>query len=129
MLREVFMRLSSKAWKVARILAVALCLPASAAICRAETPEVAGEYVCLEAHVAGKTVPCRAAPLSLKSDGRFEVQGREGDYLVKGHWVELHGTVLNSRAKIAAGHKIVFRFYNRKGLCEMIYERRTVELG
>lgn len=123
------MRLSSKGWRIARILAVSLCLPASAALCRAETPEVAGEYVCLEAHVAGKTVPCKAAPLSLKSDGRFELQGREGDYLVKGHWVELHGTVLNSRAKIEAGHKIVFRFYNRKGLCEMIYERRTVNLG
>ena len=41
----------------------------------------------------------------------------------------LHGTVLNSRAKIVAGHKIVFRFYNRKGLCEMIYERRIADLG
>ena len=115
--------------KVARILALSLCLAASGAICRAETPKVAGEYICLEAHVAGKTVRCKAAPLSLKKDGRFELQGREGDYLVKGHWVELHGTVLNSRAKIVAGHKIVFRFYNRKGLCEMIYERRIADLG
>jgi len=37
--------------------------------------------------------------------------------------------VLNSRAKIVAGHKIVFRFYNRKGLCEMVYERRIADLG
>jgi hypothetical protein len=94
-----------------------------------QTREVAGEYVCSEAHVAGKTVPCKAAPLSLKKDGRFELQGREGDYLVKGSWVELHGTVLNSRAKIEAGHKILFRFYNKKGLCEMIFERRVAELG
>src|SRR3974377_1469527 len=123
------MKLSAKASKVARFLAVNLCLAPCAAICRAETPKVAGEYICLEAHVAGKTVPCKAAPLSLKTDGRFELQGREGDYLVKGHWVELHGTVLQSRAKIEAGPKIVFRFYNRKGLCEMIYERRIAELG
>lgn len=117
----------SKAWKVAHILAGSLCLLAPA--CRAETPQIAGEYVCAEARVAGTTVPCKAAPLSLKSDGRFELQGREGDYLVKGHWVELQGTALKARAKIEAGHKIVFRFYNRKGLCEMIYERRIAELG
>ena len=119
----------SKAWKLAHVLAGSLCLLANGTACRAETPQVAGEYVCAEARVAGKTVPCKAAPLSLKSDGRFELQGREGDYLVKGHWVELQGTVLRSRAKIEEGHKIVFRFYNRNGLCEMIYERRIVELG
>jgi len=90
---------------------------------------LAGEYVCAEAHVAGKTVACKAAPLSLKSDGRFELQGREGEYLVSGNWVELNGAVLKSRAKIEAGHKIVFRFYNKRGLCEMIYERRVAELG
>ncbi len=96
---------------------------------RAQGDDVAGEYVCTEAHVAGKTVKCTAAPLSLKSDGKFELQGREGDYLVSGHWVELNGTVLKSRAKIEAGHKIVFRFTNKKGACEMIYERRVAEMG
>jgi len=50
-------------------------------------------------------VPCTAPPLSLKSDGKFELQGREGDYLVSGNWVELNGTVLKSRAKREAGHK------------------------
>jgi len=123
------MELWLKTWKVARLLAGSLYLLALASASRAETPQVAGEYVCSEARVAGKTVPCKSAPLSLKSDGRFELQGRAGDYLVRGHWVELQGAVLKSRAKIEAGHKIVFRFYNRKGLCEMIYERRIAELG
>jgi len=91
--------------------------------------QVAGEYVCTEARVAGKSLPCKAAPLSLKADGRFELEGREGQYLVSGSWVELDGKVLRSRAKIEEGHKIVFRFYNKKGLCEMIYERRVVDLG
>lgn len=91
--------------------------------------DVAGQYVCAEAHVAGKTVACTASPLSLKSDGKFELQGREGEYLVNGHWVELNGAVLKSRAKIEAGHKIVFRFHNKKGVCEMIFERRVAELG
>lgn len=96
---------------------------------RAQSANVTGEYECTEARVAGKPVPCKSAPLSLKSDGKFELQGREGEYLVTGSWVELNGAVLKSRAKIEAGHKIVFRFYNKKGLCEMIYERRVAELG
>ena len=112
-----------------RFAALGLCLAASMGSANAETPKVAGEYVCAEARVAGKAVPCKAAPLNLKTDGKFELQGREGEYLVNGNWVELSGTVLKSRAKIESGHRIVFRFYNRKGLCEMIYERRVVELG
>jgi hypothetical protein len=108
-------------------LAVATLLASTVA--RAQSAQVAGEYECTQALVAGKAVPCKAAPLSLKTDGRFELQGREGEYLVNGSWVVLNGTVLKSRAKIEAGHKIVFRFYNKKGLCEMIYERRVAELG
>jgi hypothetical protein len=96
---------------------------------QAQPANVTGEYECTQAKVAGRPVPCKAAPLSLKSDGRFQLQGREGEYLVNGSWVELSGAVLKSRAKIEAGHKIVFRFYNKKGLCEMIYERRVAELG
>ena len=95
----------------------------------AQSDDVAGQYVCSEAHVAGKSVTCTAPPLSLKSDGKFELQGREGEYLVSGNWVELNGTVLKSRAKREAGHKIVFRFTNSKGACEMIYERRVADMG
>jgi hypothetical protein len=109
-------------------LGVAFVLLAAPRV-RAQSDDVAGEYVCAEARVAGKTVKCTAPPLSLKGDGKFELQGREGEYLVSGHWVELNGTVLKSRAKIEAGHKIVFRFTNKKGACEMIYERRVAELG
>jgi hypothetical protein len=104
---------------------VLACAPNS----RAQSDDVAGQYVCSEARVAGKVVTCTAPPLSLKSDGKFELQGREGDYLVTGNWVELNGTVLKSRAKREAGHKIVFRFTNSKGVCEMIYERRVAEMG
>ena len=112
------------------ILACAGCmLLLSAPSARAQSDDVAGQYVCSEARVAGKPVPCTAPPLSLKSDGKFQLQGREGDYLVTGNWVELNGTVLKSRAKREAGHKIVFRFTNSKGACEMIYERRLAEMG
>ena len=115
--------------KAVMVASAGLCLLAWADKGRAQTSDLAGEYACAEARVAGKTVPCKAAPLSLKTDGHFELQGREGEYLVNGTWVELNGKVLKSRAKIEAGHRIVFRFHNKKGLCEMIYERRVAELG
>jgi len=118
---------------LARMLltASASLLLASAPVAQAapNTEDVAGQYVCTEARVAGKTVPCTAATLSLKSDGKFELQGREGEYLVSGHWVELSSAVLKSRAKIEAGHKIVFRFQNKKGPCVLVFERRVAELG
>ncbi|HUN61497.1 MAG TPA: hypothetical protein VMU53_05895 [Candidatus Sulfotelmatobacter sp.] len=111
------------------LLGAGLFLTCWAGRAPAQSTEVAGEYVCTEARVAGKSMPCTAAPLNLKSDGKFELQGREGDYLVSGNSLELKGTVLKSRAKIEAGHKILFRFYNKHGMCEMIYERRVAELG
>lgn len=115
--------------RMARIIAAVTFLLACAGKTKAQPTNVAGEYVCTEARVAGKSVPCKSAPLSLKGDGRFELQGREGEYLVTGTWVELNSTLLKSRAKIEAGHRIVFRFYNKTGLCEMIFERRVAELG
>lgn len=123
------MRWSEATTKALRCLGSAACLFLLAGAAAAQEKHVAGEYVCVEAHVAGKTVPCKAASLSLKTDGKFELEGREGEYLVNGSWVELNGKVLKSRAKIEEGHRIVFQFYNKKGLCQMIYERRVVELG
>jgi uncharacterized membrane-anchored protein len=114
--------------KTAKLAAMVLCASVWAGKASAQA-QVAGEYVCTEAHVAGKAVPCKAAPLNLKTDGKFELQGREGEYLVNGSWVELDGAILKSRAKIESGHKIVFRFYNKQGLIEMIFERRVAELG
>jgi hypothetical protein len=111
------------------LLGVALGFTVLAGRAQAQSTEVAGEYVCAEARVAGRTVPCTAATLNLKSDGKFELQGREGEYLVSGNSLELKGAALKSRAKIEAGHKIVFRFHNKQGMCEMIYERRVAELG
>jgi hypothetical protein len=123
------MRLSGTLKRTALVFGAGFSLLFLAETASAQTSEIAGQYVCTETHVAGKTVPCKAPPLSLKTDGKFELQGREGEYLVTGSWVELNGAVLKSRAKIEAGHKIVFRFQNKKGACEMIYERRVAELG
>jgi hypothetical protein len=108
------------------LLSVHFLLPPAGA---AQTIDVSGRYQCARAKVRGKTVPCTAAPLTLKNDGKFELRGWEGSYLVNGQWVELSDSSVRSRAKIEPGHKIVFRYHGKHGWCEMIYERRLAELG
>jgi hypothetical protein len=115
--------------KVSRFLSIATILFAMLPAGRAQTSEVSGRYECTQAKVHGKTVPCNGAPLLLKSDGRFELRGWEGSYLVNGSWVELSNSSVKSRVKIVPGHKIVFRYYGKHGFVEMIYERRLAELG
>ena len=95
----------------------------------AQSMDVSWRYQCAEAKVRGKVVPCTAAPLTLKNDGKFELRGWEGSYLVNGQWVELSDSAVRSRAKIEPGHKIVFRYRGKHGWCEMTYERRVAELG
>jgi hypothetical protein len=108
------------------LVAVCFLLPT---LCPAQTIDVSGRYQCTKAKVNGKEIPCNAAPLILKNDGRFELRGWEGSYLVKGSWVELSDSLLKTRARIEPGHKIVLRYYGKHGLVEVIYERRVVELG
>jgi hypothetical protein len=91
--------------------------------------DVSGSYACTQAKVQGKVTACSAAPLILKNDGRFELRGWEGSYLVDGQWVTLSDSLTKARAKIVPGHKIVLRYYGKHGWAEMTYERRVVDLG
>ncbi len=96
---------------------------------QAQTTDVSGRYECTQAKMHGKEISCKAAPLILKNDGRFELRGWEGSYLVSGQWVELSDSLIKTRAKIEPGHKIVLRYYGKHGLVEMTFERRVAELG
>ena len=95
----------------------------------AQGTNVSGRYQCVQAKMKGKVTACNAAPLILKNDGKFELRGWEGNYLVNGQWVELSDSLIKTRAKIEPGHKIVLRYYGKHGFVEMTYERRVVELG
>ena len=96
---------------------------------KAQTADVSGSYQCTQAKVKGKVYTCKAAPLILKNDGRFELRGWEGTYMVEGQWVQLSDSLTKARAKIEPGHKIVLRYYGKHGWAEMTYERRLAELG
>ena len=95
----------------------------------AESVDVSGRYECSAAKLAGKTIKCSAVPLTLRHDGRFELRGWEGTYLVTGEWVEMSDSLIRARANIEPGHKIVLRYYGKRGLVEMTFERRVAELG
>jgi hypothetical protein len=114
---------------MARCLATAAFLLFLTTQGQAQTVDLSGRYQCLQAKVGGKVIPCTAAPLTLKNDGRFELRGWEGSYLVNGEWVELSDSLIKTRAKIEPGHKIVLRYYGKHGLVEMTYERRVVDMG
>jgi hypothetical protein len=112
-----------------RLLPLAIVLFVAIPSSHAQSVDVSGRYQCAKAVVRGKEIPCKAAPLILKNDGRFELRGWEGSYLVNGEWVELSDSLIKTRAKIVPGHKIVLRYYGKHGLVEMTYERRVAELG
>ena len=105
-----------------------LILPCGAPCSRAQT-EVSGRYQCAEAKVNGKSVPCKSAPLVLKEDGRYQIQGRKGNYEIAGDWLVLSDTRKPSRGRIAPGHRIVFEYPCGGGSCEVTFERRTAVLG
>ncbi len=95
-------------WTLARFLATAALVLFQLPQSQAQTVDVSGRYQCAQAKVRGKVIPCKAAPLILKNDGRFELRGWEGSYLVTGGWVELSDSLIKTRAKIEPGHKKLF---------------------
>src|SRR5258707_156005 len=119
-------RLALKVSYIVGLAIVGLLLPVGS---MAQSLDVSGRYQCAEAKMRGKVIPCTAAPLILKNDGKFELRGWEGSYLVDGEWVELSDSLIKAKAKIEPGHKIVLRYYGKHGLVEMTYERRVAERG
>jgi len=120
----------SRATPIFRLLLGAACAYFFLPTALAQSPiDLSGRYQCVQVRAGKQVQPCTAAPLILKNDGRFELRGWEGSYLVNGQWVELSDAMLKARAKIEPGHKIALRYYGKNGLVEIIYERRVAELG
>ena len=111
------------------LAALALIVAAFATPARAQGGHVAGRYQCTEVRLHGKIAPCKSAPLILKSDGSFEIHGREGQYQVNGHWLVLSDEVKHTKAKLVPGYRIVFRYRYRGGICEVTFQRKFADLG
>lgn len=95
----------------------------------AQSAGIAGKYQCAQVKIHGKVKPCSSAQLTLKNDGRFELRGWEGDYVVSGQYVELSDKQVKSKAKLEPGYKLVFRYHGKDGIVEVTYERRLSAPG
>jgi len=104
--------------------AAAVALSAAASACRAQSGGIAGKYECAHVKVHGKVKACSSAQLTLKNDGRFELRGWEGEYVVSGQYVELSDKSVKSKARLEPGYKLVFRYHGKDGIVEVTYERR-----
>jgi hypothetical protein len=111
------------------ILAAAIAVSAAAPNCRAQEGGIAGKYQCAHVKVHGKVKACSSAQLTLKNDGRFELRGWEGEYVVSGEYVELSDKSVKSKAKLEPGYKLVFRYHGKDGIVEVTYERRLSAPG
>ena len=90
----------------------------------AQSDTIAGKYQCAQVKVHGKVKPCSSAQLTLKNDGRFELRGWEGEYVVSGEYIELKDKLVRSKAHMEPGFKLVFTYRGKDGLVEVTYERR-----
>ena len=118
------MALSKLSFGFLLVLTAAVVLSATAPGCRAQSGGIAGKYECAHVKVHGKMKTCSSAQLTLKNDGRFELRGWEGEYVVSGQYVELSDKSVKSKAKLEPGYKLVFRYHGKDGIVEVTYERR-----
>src|SRR5690348_15158727 len=86
------------------------CLAVSAYPAHAET-FLSGTYDCTTVEVAGKTAPCTAPSLELKSDGSYKILSERGTYeIVAGRWLVLSTSKNHGKARLDGSKVIVFEF-------------------
>lgn len=61
--------------------------------------------------VAGKSAPCHAPSLELKSDGSYKMLSETGTYeIVEGRWLVLSAAKHHGKARLDSSKEIVFEF-------------------
>jgi hypothetical protein len=91
---------------------------------RAET-YLSGTYRCSTMEVAGKTEPCKAPSLELKSDGSYKMLSESGTYeIVAGRWLVLSASKKHGRARLDGSKEIVFEFVSRGKKSRIVYRRK-----
>jgi hypothetical protein len=90
---------------------------------RAET-YLSGTYRCTEVEVAGKTAPCSAPSLELKSDGSYRILSERGTYeIVAGRWLVLSASKKHGKARLDGNKGIIFEFVSRGKRSRITYRR------
>jgi hypothetical protein len=75
--------------------------------------------------VAGKTVPCKAPSLELKSDGSYKILSESGTYeIVAGRWLVLSAAKRHGRARLDGSTEIIFEFVSGGRKSKITYRRK-----
>ena len=92
---------------------------------RAET-YLSGTYRCSTVEIAGKTAPCKAPSLVLKSDGSYRMLSESGTYeIVEGRWLVLSASKRHGRARLDGSSKeIIFEFISGGKKSRIVYRRK-----
>jgi hypothetical protein len=117
------MRLNPRTLQIAfrMLLLPAAGLFLAALPARAET-YLSGTYRCTTVEVAGKTAPCKAPSLELKSDGSYKMLSESGTYeIVAGRWLVLSASKKRGRARLDGSKKIIFEFVSGGKKSRIIY--------
>jgi hypothetical protein len=86
---------------------------------------LSGTYRCTTVEVAGRTVPCKAPSLVLKSDGSYKMLSETGTYeIVAGHWLILSSSKRHGRARLDGSKEIIFNFISRGKKSRIVYRRK-----
>jgi hypothetical protein len=120
------MRPNPKTLRIASkvLLYCAAVLLFSALPVRAES-YLSGTYRCTTVEIGGKSAPCKAPSLILKSDGSFRMLSETGTYeIVEGHWLILSAAKRHGRARLDGSKEIIFTFLSGGKKSRIIYRRK-----
>lgn len=120
------MQVNPKTLRIAfrTLLACAAGLLFTALPTRAET-YLSGTYRCTKVEVAGKTAPCSAPSLELKSDGSYQILSERGTYeIVAGRWLVLSASKKHGKARLDGNKEIIFEFISGGKRSRITYRRK-----
>jgi len=120
------MQFNSKTFRIVfqTLLACAAGLLLTALSTRAET-HLSGTYRCTKVEVAGKTAPCSAPYLELKSDGSYQILSERGTYeIVAGRWLVLSTSKNHGKARLESNKEIIFEFVSGGKRSRITYRRK-----
>jgi hypothetical protein len=85
---------------------------------------LSGTYDCVKVEIAGKTQPCSAPSLELKSDGSYQILSESGTYEIEaGQWLVLSTSKHHGKARLDGKKRIIFEFVSGGKKSKIIYRR------
>jgi hypothetical protein len=115
-----YSKLPATAYKAALTCVAVLVIAALPARARS----LAGTYKCAIVEIAGKTAPCSAPSLELKSDGSYKILSERGTYeVLAGRWLVLSASKNHGKARLDGSKEIVFEFISGGKKSRITYRR------